>query len=166
MGHKFGYYVINLSLGEVWNKTFTFWEHNKGIIQWESVSPNNLIRKLIINRGASMISWGEKYIMNFAYNPKDIHTYVSIEVSLAFGYGMQWLKPQGLMKQWALEMGTAPMKLIQNVDHNFDNIFNEIQNIKLQQPLESSTKVCARCGTKNDINNKFCIQCAARFENK
>ncbi|MFW9951789.1 MAG: hypothetical protein ACFFKA_16860, partial [Candidatus Thorarchaeota archaeon] len=79
MGHKFGYYVIKLPLEEVWNRTIAFWAYNNGIVkEEEGVSPNNLIRKLVLNHGVSMTSWGETYIMNFTYNPNDSQTYVSV----------------------------------------------------------------------------------------
>ena len=90
MGHKFGYYYINLPLDEVWNRTLGFWENKRGKINDQKIMSNNLFYSLEIQRGLSMTSNGEKYQMNFGFNFKDNTTYVSVEVSLAFGNGMQW----------------------------------------------------------------------------
>ncbi len=90
MGHKFGYYSINLPLDEVWNRTLGFWENKRGKIKDQKIMSNNLFCSLEIRRGFSMTSNGEKYQMNFGFNLQDNMTYVSVEVSLAFGNGMQW----------------------------------------------------------------------------
>lgn len=167
MGNKFGYYTINLPLDDVWNRTLTFWANYKGRITEESSSSNNLLRNLIFKHKATFSSYGEIYRMNFGFNPKDSYTYVSVEVSLAFGYGMQWLKPQGIMKNWAHSVGVIPIKLVRKVDKKFLSIFDEIQKAPPQQKKFTSalTKHCPQCNAKNNVNSNFCIQCGAKFGN-
>jgi hypothetical protein len=109
----------------------------------------------------SMTSNGEIYQINFGYNPKDSMTYVSVEVSLAFGYGVQWRKPQKIMKRWAHMMGTPPMNLVRNIDNRFYEILNEIRNESRQPQIDSSKKYCPNCGKENKISDKFCIQCGS-----
>ena len=164
MGHKFGYYSILLPLDEVWNRTLTFWRNNGGKIKDQQFASNNFFRTLVIQRGLSVTSYGETYQMNFGYNPKDSMTYVSVEVSLTFGYGMAWLKPQGIMKKWALEIGTAPMKLVRTVDKKFYEILNDIQNTSIQPQINSSNKYCPNCGNENKISDNFCKQCGTKLE--
>jgi hypothetical protein len=112
----------------------------------------------------SMTSNGETYQMNFGYNPKDSMTYVNVEVSLSFGYGMQWRKPQRIMKRWANRIGTLPMNLVRTVDNNFYNILTEIKNISSQPQNESPKKYCPDCGKENKISDKFCVRCGTSLE--
>jgi len=166
MGHKFGYYSLKMPLEEVLNRTQSFWASNSGIINNQTKSPNSLLYTLLIQRDISMMSYGEKYTMKIGYNPADETTYVSVEVALSFGYAMQWLKPQGIMKRWALELGTTPMKLERTIAPHFIKMFNEIQNITLQphQPqIEEASIFCPSCGKKNNRNNTFCQECGIKL---
>lgn len=102
--------------------------------------------------------------MNFGFNPNNSMTYISVEVTLAFGYGMQWLKPQGIMKKWALEIGTTPMKLVRNVDNDFYEILNNIRDLLIQPQLDSSKTYCPNCGKENKISDNFCKKCGRKLE--
>ena len=110
-----------------------------------------------------MMSYGETYTMKIGYNPDNKTTYVSVEVSLSFGYGMQWLKPQGIMKQWALELGTMSMKLERNIDPNFIKMFEEIQNIAPPARVQEPIIYCPSCGKKNIQINIYCQECGTKL---
>ena len=142
MGHKFGYYAIKISLDEIWRKTLSFWERNGGKIKDQYFISNQLYGRLEVKRDISAMSYGETYKMNFGFSQNELITYVSVEVSLAFGYGMQWLKPQKIMKNWALEIGITPLKLTREVDEGFFNLLRNIKNISLQQSSDLLKKYC------------------------
>jgi len=165
MGHKFAYYALDLPLEEVLNRTHLFWEHNGGKINSQTMSPNSLLYTLIIKRGMSMRSYGEKYAMTFGYYPPDETTYVSIDVSLAFGSGMQWLKPQGIMKRWALALGTSPLRLERTISPHYISMFDEIQNIAPQAGVREQEPIiyCPNCGVKNNRNSSFCQECGTKL---
>ena len=165
MGHKFGYYTLKLPLEEVLNRTHSFWATNSGNINSQTISPNKLIATLIIKRDMSMMSYGETYTMKIGYNPADETTYVSVEVSLSFGYGMQWLKPQGIMKQWALELGTKPMKLERTIAPSYIQMFDELQRLGSQPGVQEATIYCPSCGKKNSRENTFCQECGTKLPN-
>ena len=163
MGHKFGYYTLDLPLEEVLSRTHLYWANNGGKINSQIKSPNSLIYTLIIQRDISMMSYGETYTMKIGYNPDNTTTYVSVEVSLSFGYGMQWLKPQGVIKRWALELGTNPMKLERIIAPNFIKMFAEIQNMPPQAGVQEPIIYCPSCGKKNNRNNTFCQECGTKL---
>lgn len=163
MGHKFGYYTMSLPLNDVWNRTLAFWEDNGGKIKDQQFTGNEFFRTMEVKRGFSMTSNGETYQMNFGFNPKDSMTYVSIEVSLSFGYTVQWLKPQGMMKKWALEVGTPPMKLVRDIDKNFYEILTDIKNTSSQHQNNSVKKYCHSCGNENSGSDNFCKQCGTKL---
>ena len=163
MGHKFGYYSLKMPLEEILNRTQFFWASNSGIINSQTKSPNSLLYTLIIQRNLSMMSYGEMYTMKIGYNPVDETTYVSVEVALSMGYSMQWLKPQGIMKRWALELGTTPMKLVRTIAPPFIKIFDEIQNTPPQPGIEEDSIFCPSCGKKNNRNNTFCQECGTKL---
>jgi len=163
MGHKFAYYALELPLEEVLNRTHSFWANNGGKINSQTKSPKSLLYNLIIKRDLSMMSYGETYTMKIGYNPADETTYVSVEVALSFGYGMQWLKPQGIMKRWALELGTTPMKLERTIAPNFIRMFDEIQNIIHQARIQGPIIYCPMCGKQNNRNNSFCQECGYKL---
>lgn len=164
MGNKFGYYTLELPLEEVLNRTHYFWANNSGKINSQTKSPNSLIYTLSIQRDISMMSYGEKYTMKIGYNPANKTTYVSVDVALSFGYGMQWLKPQGIMKRWAIELGATPMKLERTIAPDFIKMFNELQNIAPQQKIQESIMFCQSCGKKNNRNNSFCQECGTKLQ--
>jgi len=110
-----------------------------------------------------MMSYGETYTLKIGYNPDNETTYVSVEVALSFGYGMQWLKPQGVIKRWALELGTNPMKLERTIDPNFIRMFAEIENIHPQPHIKEYSIFCPSCGKKNNRNNTFCQECGTKL---
>ena len=163
MGHKFGYYTLDLPLEEVLNRTHYFWTNNSGKINSQTKSPNSLIYTINIQRDISMVSYGEKYIMKIGFNPSNATTYVSIDVALSFGYGMQWLKPQGIMKRWAIEVGTTPMKLERTIDPNFIKMFSEIENMAPQQEKQEPIIFCPLCGKNNNQCNTFCQECGTKL---
>ena len=164
MGHKFGYYSLKMPLEEVLDRTQSFWASNSGKINSQTKAPNSLLYTLIVRRDISITSNGETYTIKIGYNPADETTYVSVEVALSFGYGMQWLKPQGVMKRWALELGTTPMKLERTIAPNFIKIFNEIQNTTPQSQIEETSIFCGKCGKKNSRNNTFCQECGTKLQ--
>jgi len=163
MGHKFGYYSLEMSLEEVLSRTHSYWATNGGKINSQTKSPNSLIYTLIIQRDISMMSYGETYTMKIGYNPDNATTYVSVEVALSFGYGMQWLKPQGVIKRWALELGTNPMKLERTIAPNYIKMFAEIQNMPPQAGVQELIIYCPSCGKKNNRNNTFCQECGTKL---
>lgn len=163
MGHKFSYYTLDLSKEEALNRTFSFWASNGGNIIGQIHSPNTLLTTIDVQRGMSITSYGEKYTMKFGYNPADETTYVSVEVALSFGYGMQWLKPQGVMKRWALELGTIPMKLERTIAPNHIKMFGEIEIIQLQPRIEEASIFCPSCGKRNSRSNTFCQECGIKL---
>ena len=163
MGHKFGYYSLEMSLEEVLNRTHLYWANNGGKINSQIKSPNSLLYTLIIQRDLSMMSYGEKYTMKIGHNPDNATTYVSVEVALSFGYGMQWLKPQGVIKRWALELGTNPMKLERTIAPNYIKMFDEILNFPSQAAVEEPIIYCPSCGKKNNRNNTFCQECGIKL---
>jgi len=163
MGHKYGYYSLKMPLEDVLYRTQSFWATNSGKINSQTKSPNSLLYTLLIQRDISMMSYGEKYTMKIGYHPVNETTYVSVEVALSMGYGMQWLKPQGLMKRWALELGTTPMKLERTIAPNFIKMFDEIQNLSPQLAIEEASIFCPNCGKKNNRNSTFCQECGTKL---
>ncbi len=163
MGHKFGFYKVNLPLENVLERTLNFWKENRGSITQKQQSENNLFYNLVIKRDISAMSYGETYIMNIGYNPQEAVTYVSVEVSLQFGYGMQWLKPQGIMKKWALEIGCSPMKLIRSQDPSYLNTFRGIKAIDWIQSTQESITYCPQCGQPNEKSSSYCKKCGSKL---
>jgi hypothetical protein len=163
MGHKFGFYKINAPLEGVLQRTLNFWRDNRGSIVEKQESENKLFYLLRIKRDISAMSYGETYLMNIGYNSQEAMTYVSVEVNLQFGYGMQWLKPQGIMKKWAIEMGCTPMKLIRNQDPNFLNMFRTIKQMDWMKTDQAPTTYCPHCGQPNDKTSNFCKKCGSKL---
>ncbi len=166
---RYGYYAINLSLEDVWNKTLEFFENHKGKIKDHYISTNNIYRKLRMRRGFSAhlygTSIGETYEMAFGYNPSDSTTYVSVGVKYSnFGRGVPSKVPKDIMKKWAYEMGITPIKLVKEIDYNFLANLDKIQEIPSHQIANLSTIFCAACGEKNSKTNTFCVSCGTQLD--
>ena len=153
--NRYGYYTINSSLEDVWNRTFEFFEKYKCKIKDQHLSPNRLYRKLIIRHSFSMhiygTSSGETYEMTFGYNPSDDNTYVSVSVKYSnFGKGVPSKVPKDMMKEWAYEMGIT---------------LNKIKELSQNQIVNLSNVFCAMCGEKNSKTAKFCVYCGSQLDN-
>lgn len=165
---RYGYYVINLPLEDVWKRTLVFFENYNSKIKDHYVSTNNLYRKLRIRHGTSMhiygTSMGETYEMIFGYNPSDDTTYVSISAKYSnFGRGIPSKVPKDMMKEWAYEMDIIPMKLVKEADYNFLANLDKIQEIPLDQISNLSKVFCAICGEENRKKNTYCVSCGTKL---
>ena len=165
---RYGYYAINLSLEDVWNRTLVFFENYKGNIIDQYISTNNLYRKLRIRHGFSMhiygTSSGEMYEMTFGYNPSDNTTYVSVSVKYSnFGKGVPSKVPKDMMEKWAYEMGITPMKLVKEIDYNFLADLDKIQEIPLHQIDNLSKVFCFACGKANSKMDTICVSCGTQL---
>jgi hypothetical protein len=119
MVSKFGFFRIPITLEKVFDTTLEFWRSKNGKIIEEGNSVDTSIKILKIQRGMSLSSNGEKYMMKFKFNEYEATTYVAIEVSLSFGYGMQWLTPQKLIKKWGRQFDSySSFNLVRNGDLN------------------------------------------------
>jgi len=121
MGHKYFYFIKALPIEEISEQTVTFWSKNKGNIEEESLSSDNLIKTVKIHRGMTLTSNGEDYIIEFSYNLRDSSTYIRIEASLVLGYGIQWLTPKKLINKWVSELRITPTYLVGITNKDFFN---------------------------------------------
>lgn len=126
MRHKFGYYVIKSDINEVWYGTLKFWNRNRGKIVDQFISDNHLFRKLKIRHGLTLTSYGEAYKLQFGYHPSANITFVAVDIKLAFGSSLIWLKAVEMMKKWAFEMRIEPVKLMRRSNLGFEKNLTEI----------------------------------------
>ena len=166
---RYGYYSINISLEDAWNRTLVFFENHRGKIRDQYISTNNLYRKLRIRHGYSMHiygnSMGETYEMTFGYNPSDSTTYISVSVKYSnFSKGIPSKVPKDMIKKWTYEMGITPMKLIKEIDYNFLANLEKIQEIPLHQIANLAKLFCAACGEANRIKSTICVSCGTQLD--
>jgi hypothetical protein len=185
MARKYGFFRIPIALEKVYDTTLEFWSNKNGKIIEERNSSDKLIKILKIQRGLSLSSNGEQYLMNFKFNEHEVTTYVAIEVALSFGYGIQWLTPQKLIKQWGRQYGSySSFNLIRNgnIDEFFDfetppEVSKTIKNADLDVTSKGITQkwnkeemhgIQPQCVGKNlaipntpKVILKFCNNCGA-----
>jgi len=148
MGHKYFYFIKSSPLEEIYEQTSTFWHRNKGNIEQESVSSDKLVKTLKIHRGMSLTSNGEDYIIDFSFNLRDSKTYIRIEVSLALGYGIQWLTPKKLINNWVNELNITPTYLSGRTNEEFfdfdkipGGITRQVEEFKPRQPIKVDSQL-------------------------
>jgi ribosomal protein S27AE len=166
---RYGYYAINLSLEDVWNKSLVFFENHKSKIEDQYLSSNNLYRKLRIRHGFSVhlygTSVGETYELTFGYNPSDNNTYVSVSVKYSnFGRGIPSKVPKDMIKRWTYEMGITPIKLVKEIDYHFLANLDKIQEIPQHQIENLSNVFCPMCGEANNKKRTYCVSCGNRLD--
>ncbi len=111
-----------------------------------------------------MGSYGETYFMTIGFDPNESTTYITMNVSLSFGYGMQWLTPQKITKKWAQYIGAKPMKLIREQDPNFLKKLNEIKNMSGLSNQNIELKFGKNCSKENLLSNNYCKSYGANIE--
>lgn len=193
MANKYCYFKLPKALEEIYHPTLKFWIENRGKVIEEKISPDNQIKVLKIQRGMSFTSNGEQYVMNFKYNEYEDYTYVAIEVNLSSGYGIQWLNPLKLIKQWARQINyNGEVNLVRKGE--IENFFEfkpkkskpimiipsiapkaeEAEEIKIKtpKPVVSSQKVspserkvnyCTNCGAEVNETQRYCVNCGYKI---
>lgn len=168
--HRYGYFMIDSHIDDVWNRTLAFWQNKKCKISEQFISVNSLFRELSVRHSFSMhpygTSMGETYEMTFGYNPEKSVTYVSVGIKFSgFGRGFTWLVPQEMMGKWAKEMEIQPIKLMKKQNLKYLEIFNDITNISNQLTPSQTRMFCPYCGSDNSLTSKFCSKCGINLEN-
>ena len=104
-------YMVNQPLEQVWDASWHFWNtHSNCRIVGHNGHPEYSWRCFKASHGASMTSWGENYTFWFMRIAGSVpSTRITVDVELAFGYGMQWLKANGLLNEWAYATGPPPV---------------------------------------------------------
>ena len=190
MGSKFCFIIIPMGLEDTYDSIRDFMINHRGSIVKEQNFTDKSIKTLVVERGMSFTSNGEQYVINSKYNEYDDCTYVAIEVSLSSGYGIQWLNPLKLIKQWASQINYhGVVDLVRKGD--LDNFFEfkpkklkPIQKIpkiepkpveievKATKPIVSSQEsskshrkvnFCTNCGVEVKETQKFCIECGNKI---
>jgi len=104
-------FMVNRPFEEVWEGSLNFWKQERGKIIDPASSENDESRIVDIHKGASLMSWGEKYVMEFFRIPDDPNrTQVIITIKLNMGYGPSWYLVSRLLKKWALYVGVEPQE--------------------------------------------------------
>ena len=136
MPKKYGYYVLNLDIDEIWSKNSMFWNNKKGKIIEQEISDNKLYRVFSYKHGFSMkiygTSSGQTIKLNFGYLPDERSTLVLVEIQFSmFGKGAIWKFPDEVMKKWAESMNIEHVKFqdkktpeFLEIAQKFDNILN------------------------------------------
>ncbi len=92
--------------------TQEFWagEKIKNTITDLRLAPDASSGTMAIDQSTSFTSWGQNYRMNF-YRMDENATPVEVTVTMVYGGGAQWSKPNTVLKNWAEFVGTTPTKL-------------------------------------------------------
>ncbi len=164
MPKKYGYYVLNLDIDEIWSKNSMFWNNKNGKIIEQEISDNKLYRVFSFKHGFSMkiygSSGGQTFNLKFGYLPNENTTLVSVEVKFnIIGKGAVWKFPDEIMKEWAESMNIEHVKFQNNktpkmheIDQRIDKILN-ISNINVEKHY------CPYCGAEIKESQKICKYC-------
>ncbi len=99
-------YRVPLNVADTWQRTLDHWEVQKvkTRIKRAEVAPDQSHGIMEIEQMPSFTSWGQNYVMEFT--PVDQNTTaVHVRVWLNWGTGMQWMKPNDVLKKWAASVG-------------------------------------------------------------
>jgi len=164
MPRKFGYYILNLDIDEIWSKNSMFWKSRNGKIIEQEISDNKLYRVFSFKHGMTMkiYGWsgGQTYKLKFGYFPDEKTTLVSVEVKYSImGKGAFWKFPDEIMKEWAEIMNIEHVKFqnkktpkILEISQKIDDILNFSENT-----LEKH--YCPYCGAELKSSEKYCSAC-------
>jgi len=168
MGKRFGNSKVNLHINNVWDKTLSFWQNNKGKIRDQFISSNTLYRELLVKHWGSIRPYGstisETYEMTFGYHPYEKITYITVKVRFIVARGFSGMIPQEFMKKWAHQIGIDPIKLTHKEDQDFSEKFNEICNLTELENIDRPINFCPICGHPNSLNINLCIECGTVIE--
>ena len=165
MPKKYGYYIINSDIDEIWSKNAMFWKNKKGDIIEQEISDNKLYRVFSFKHGVSMkiygFAGGQTFTLIFGYLPDENTTLVSAEVKFSIlGKGAVWKFPNDIMKEWADFMNVEHINLqneknpkMLEIAHRIDDILNN-SNVNVEKQ-----HYCPYCGAELKSSEKFCVSC-------
>ncbi|MHA1473885.1 MAG: zinc ribbon domain-containing protein [Promethearchaeota archaeon] len=164
MPKKYGYYVINSDIDEIWSKNSMFWNNRNGKIIEQEISDNKLYRVFIFKHGASMkiYGWssGQTFNLKFGYLPDENATLVIVEVKFSImGKGAVWIFPDEIMKEWAKSMNIEHIKFQNNKTPKMLEIDQRIDNILNNSDINVEKHYCPYCGAELKESQKICVYC-------
>ena len=164
MPKKYGYYVLNLDIDELWSKNSMFWNSRNGKIIEQENSDNKLYRVFNFKHGASMkiygFSGGQTFNLIFGSLPDEKITLVSIEVKYSFfGKGAVWKFPNEIMKEWAKFMNVEYANLQSEKSPKFLEINQRIDGTLNNSDINVGNHYCPYCGAELKSSEKFCVSC-------
>ena len=164
MPKKYGYYIFNLDIDEIWSKNATFWKNRNGKIIEQEISDNNLYRVFIFKHGATMkifgFSGGQTFNLKFGYFPDENTTLVSVEVKFSYmGKGAVWKFPDEIMKEWAEIMDIEHVKFQNKKTPKILEISQRIDNILNKSDDNVEKHYCLYCGAEIKESQKNCAYC-------
>jgi len=164
MPKKYGYYVLNLDIDEIWSKNSMFWNRKNGKIIEQEISDNNLYRVFSFKHGFSMKIYGsaggQTFNLKFGYLPDENTTLVSVEVKFSFmGKGAVWKFPDEIMKEWAESMNIEHVKFQNNRTPKMHEIDQRIDKTLNKSDLNVEKHYCPYCGAELKGSEKFCVSC-------
>ena len=193
MSSKFCYIIIPMSLEDTYDSIKDYMIKHRGNVVKEQNSIDKSIKTLVVQRGMSFTSNGEQYVINSKYNEYDECTYVAIEINLSSGYGIQWLNPLKLIKQWTSQINyhgvvnlvrkgeidtffefkpkkPKPIELIPKIapktedrDKTEKKPMKPIVSLQEPHPSDKNISFCTNCGVKVNEIQKFCVECGNKI---
>lgn len=164
MPKKYGYYVLNLDIDEIWSKNSMFWNSKNGKIIEQEISDNKLYRFFSFKHGFSMkiygSSGGQTFNLKIGSLPDGNTTLVSVEVKFSIiGKGAVWKFPDEIMKEWAKSMNIEHVKFQNNKTPKMHEIDQKIDEISNNSDSNVEKHYCPYCGAELKSSEKFCVSC-------
>ncbi len=164
MPKKFGCYIVNMDIDEIWSKNAMFWNNRNGKIIEQEISANNLSRVFIFKHGLTMkfygSSGGQTFKLKFGYLPDEKVTLVSVEVKFSIlGKGAVWKFPDEIMKKWAESMNIEHVKFQNQKTPKILEIAQRIDSILDNPEINVEKHYCPYCGAELKESQKICAYC-------
>ena len=165
MPKKYGFYVLNLDIDEIWSKNAMFWKDKKCTIIEQEISDNKLYRVFSFKHGVSMkiygFAGGQTFKLKFGYLPDENNTLVSVEAKFSiFGKGAVWKFPNDIMKEWAEFMNVEHRKLQNEKTPKILEIAQKIEDILNNSDVNVEKQhYCPYCGAGLKASEKICAYC-------
>ncbi len=169
MPKKYGYYVLNLDIEEIWSKNSMFWNNRNGKIIEQEISANNFYRVFSFKHGVSMkfygFAGGQTFNLKFGYHPDENTTLVSVEVKFSImGKGAVWKFPDEIMKDWAKFMNIEHINLKNEKSPKIVEIAQKIEDISNNSDvIVEKQHYCPYCGAELKESKKICANCNSDY---
>ncbi|QEE17016.1 zinc ribbon domain-containing protein [Promethearchaeum syntrophicum] len=164
MPKKYGFYVLNLDIDEIWSKNSMFWESRNGEIIEQKSSANDLLRVFVFKHGITMkiygTSSGQTFKLKFGYLPDEKTTLVLVEVKFSIlGKGAVWKFPDEIMKKWAESMNIDHVKFQNRKTPEYLEIAQRFDNILNNPDTDVQRQYCPFCGSEIKASQEICPYC-------
>ena len=166
MNTKYGYFLINRKLPDIWDTSRIYWRSQKNMfIKHDTSYMTDKFGKIDLSKRRSF-KQSEEYKISLARDPNDPNiTYARVFFEY---YGDAFIgaskRMENTINEWICQFNLAPISFHRNPLKEYEVFFSDIVEEYQIRSQKSKELYCIFCGKKLEKEEKICQFCGSNIE--